>query len=191
MRGRRTQLSMLTFVDVAQRVPLDRPLRPIRRIADQALAERSPIFDRTTFTKKRQRLLQRAVVQPSFDEVVVQADGLRLMPCRCAHFATWDTARWRICQSAPTSSRGPSLRNMGSRTCWTPVDQTIRGECSSRGMLPPVRERIDATVWSTPVKKGRPRWFRARRSRSGLQLAREGPARRTRSLVTSGSRARS
>jgi hypothetical protein len=56
---------------------------------------------------------------------------------------------------------------MGSRTCWTPVDQTIRGECSSRGMLPPVRERIDATVWSTPVKKGRPRWFRARRSRSG------------------------
>jgi transposase len=47
MRGRRNpQLSMLAFVDLDARIPSDHPLRTIKRLADRALAELSPVFDR-------------------------------------------------------------------------------------------------------------------------------------------------
>ncbi len=46
MRGRRNpQLSMLAFVDLDARIPPDHPLRVVRRLADRALAELSPVFD--------------------------------------------------------------------------------------------------------------------------------------------------
>lgn len=46
MRGRGSeQVAMLTFVDVETRVPTDHPIRTIRRLADAALAELSPVFD--------------------------------------------------------------------------------------------------------------------------------------------------
>jgi transposase/IS5 family transposase len=45
-RGRRDpQVSMLAFVDLEERVPSDHPLRSIKRYADAALAEPSPVFD--------------------------------------------------------------------------------------------------------------------------------------------------
>lgn len=47
MRGRREpQVTMLAFVDLEARVPLDHPLRTIKAIADGALADLSPEFDR-------------------------------------------------------------------------------------------------------------------------------------------------
>jgi len=47
MRGRQNpQLSMLAFVDLDARVPADHPLRTVKRLADRALAELSPVFDR-------------------------------------------------------------------------------------------------------------------------------------------------
>jgi transposase len=47
MRGRRdNQVTMLAFVDVEKRVPQDHPLRTIKALADQALVELSPEFDR-------------------------------------------------------------------------------------------------------------------------------------------------
>src|SRR6266540_3989256 len=36
---------MLAFVDLEERVPLKHPLRTIKRLADQATAELSPLFD--------------------------------------------------------------------------------------------------------------------------------------------------
>lgn len=46
MRGkRRTQVTMLAFVDLEERVPPSHPLRAIKRLADQAAAELSPLFD--------------------------------------------------------------------------------------------------------------------------------------------------
>ncbi len=47
MRGRNNpQLSMLAFVDLDARIPADHPLRVVKRLADGALAELSPVFDR-------------------------------------------------------------------------------------------------------------------------------------------------
>ncbi len=47
MRGRcNSQLSMLAFVDLDARIRLDHPLRTVKRFADRALAELSPVFDR-------------------------------------------------------------------------------------------------------------------------------------------------
>ena len=47
MRGRgNPQLSMLAFVDLDARIPPDHPLRAVKRLADRALAELSPVFDR-------------------------------------------------------------------------------------------------------------------------------------------------
>ena len=47
MRGRcDPQLSMLAFVDLDARIPPDHPLRVVKRLADRALAELSPVFDR-------------------------------------------------------------------------------------------------------------------------------------------------
>jgi len=40
------QVTMLAFVDLEERVPLDHPLRTIQRLADAALAALSPEFDR-------------------------------------------------------------------------------------------------------------------------------------------------
>jgi transposase len=46
MRGRQDpQASMLAFVDLEMRVPLDHPLRMIKSLADEALADLSPLFD--------------------------------------------------------------------------------------------------------------------------------------------------
>jgi len=46
MRGRQDpQVNMLAFVDLETRVPLDHPLRTIKRFADEALASLSPLFD--------------------------------------------------------------------------------------------------------------------------------------------------
>ena len=46
MRGREDpQSSMLAFIDLEARVPVDHPLRTIRRLAEEALAGLSPVFD--------------------------------------------------------------------------------------------------------------------------------------------------
>jgi transposase len=138
MRGRQNpQVSMLAFVDSESRIPLDHPLRTIKYIADEALAELSPVFDamyvddgrpsipperllkasllmslysvrserafceqldydllyrwflgmnvvepvfdRSTFSKNRERLLQHHVAQQFFDAVVQQADRRGLL----------------------------------------------------------------------------------------------------------------
>jgi len=138
MRGRvNPQVSMLAFVDIESRIPLDHPLRTIRYIADEALGELSPVFDamyvddgrpsipperllkasllmslysirserafceqleyhllyrwflgmdlvepvfdRSTFSKNRQRLLEHKVAQQFFDAVVRQADRRGLL----------------------------------------------------------------------------------------------------------------
>lgn len=45
-RGRQhSQVTMLAFVNLEERVPVDHPLRAIKRLADAALADRSPLFD--------------------------------------------------------------------------------------------------------------------------------------------------
>src|SRR5215203_7078892 len=47
MRGRRDpQLSMLAFVDLDARIPANHSLRAVKRLADRALTELSPVFDR-------------------------------------------------------------------------------------------------------------------------------------------------
>jgi len=47
MRGQRNpQLTMLAFIELEERVPTVHPLRTIKRLADEALAELSPTFDR-------------------------------------------------------------------------------------------------------------------------------------------------
>ena len=46
MRGRQEpQVSMLAFVDLESRVPVGHPIRTIKRLADAALSELSPLFD--------------------------------------------------------------------------------------------------------------------------------------------------
>ena len=46
MRGRRNpQLTMLAFIDLEERVPSNHPLRTIKRLADEALADLSAVFD--------------------------------------------------------------------------------------------------------------------------------------------------
>src|SRR4051795_1654449 len=46
MRGRReSQVTMLAFVDLDERVPPNHPLRVIKHFADASLAELSPVFD--------------------------------------------------------------------------------------------------------------------------------------------------
>lgn len=138
VRGRQNrQVSMLAFVDVESRIALEHPLRTIKYIADEALAELSPlfdqlsvddgrpsipperllkasllmslysirserafceqvdyhllyrwflgmdlvepVFDRSTFSKNRERLLQHPVAQQFFDAVVRQADRRGLL----------------------------------------------------------------------------------------------------------------
>ena len=46
MRGRRSQqITMLAFIDLEERVPTSHPLRTIKRLADEALADLSSTFD--------------------------------------------------------------------------------------------------------------------------------------------------
>lgn len=132
MRGQQNQQPMmLAWIDIEARVPLEHPLRPIKKLADEALAALSdvfdrmysargrrsipperllkaslliplysirserqlceqleynllfrwfldmdpwePVFDATTFTKNRERLLKHTVGRELFDEVVAQA----------------------------------------------------------------------------------------------------------------------
>ena len=47
MRGRQeSQVTMLAFVDLEERVPAEHPLRTIKALADEALDRLSPEFDR-------------------------------------------------------------------------------------------------------------------------------------------------
>jgi transposase len=128
---------MLAFIDIESRIPLDHPLRTIKYMADEALAELSPLFDemyaedgrpsipperllkasllmslysirserafceqleyhllyrwflgmnmvepnfdRSTFSKNRERLLQHQVAREFFDAVVRRADERHLL----------------------------------------------------------------------------------------------------------------
>ena len=46
MRGADTkQALMFSTISPEKRVPADHPLRPVKRLADQALADLSPVFD--------------------------------------------------------------------------------------------------------------------------------------------------
>jgi hypothetical protein len=46
IRGRRNpQLTMLAFIDLEERVPTAHPLRTIKRLANEALADLSSTFD--------------------------------------------------------------------------------------------------------------------------------------------------
>src|SRR5688572_18063424 len=46
MRGRRSQqITMLAFIDLEERVPTGHPVRTIKRLADEALADLSSVFD--------------------------------------------------------------------------------------------------------------------------------------------------
>jgi transposase len=54
MRGRRErQATMLAFVDLEERVPRNHPLRVVKRFADRALSELSPVFDQMYATGGR------------------------------------------------------------------------------------------------------------------------------------------
>ena len=74
MRGRQDpQVSMLAFIDVETRVPLDHPLRIIKRFADAALAELSPLFDELYASAGTgrpsippERLLKASLLRPSY-----------------------------------------------------------------------------------------------------------------------------
>src|SRR4051794_31207043 len=46
MRGRRNpQITMLAFIDLEERIPTSHPLRTVKRLADEALADLSSTFD--------------------------------------------------------------------------------------------------------------------------------------------------
>jgi transposase len=47
------QLSMLAFVDLDARIPAGHPLRAVKRLADRALTELWPVFDRMYATGGR------------------------------------------------------------------------------------------------------------------------------------------
>jgi transposase len=62
---------MLAFIDIESRIPLDHPLRTIKYVADEALAELSPLFDEMYVDRGRpsiapERLLK-APDEPVFD----------------------------------------------------------------------------------------------------------------------------
>jgi transposase len=151
MRGNRNdQPMMLAWIDVEARVPLDHPLRPIKKVADDALralsdtldrmyaqggrrsipperllkaslliplysirSERQlceqleynllfrwfldmdpwePVFDPTSFSKNRQRLLRHQVGQELFDEVVARGPRAWTALGRALHRG-WDADR--------------------------------------------------------------------------------------------------
>ena len=70
VRGRQDpQVSMLAFVDLESRVPVGHPIRTIKRLADAALVELSPLFDE----------IYAEVGQQFFDEVVFQAQARKLL----------------------------------------------------------------------------------------------------------------
>lgn len=63
MRGRREpQVTMLAFVNLDARVPGDHPLRTIKALVDQALAELSGEFDRMYAEVGRPSIAERTSV---------------------------------------------------------------------------------------------------------------------------------
>ncbi len=85
MRGRRNpQITMLAFIDLEERIPTAHPLRTIKRLADEALADLSSVFDRGYAKDGRpsippERLLKHEVGQKLFDEVVGRAHARGLL----------------------------------------------------------------------------------------------------------------
>src|SRR5207302_1690859 len=86
MRGSTSQqVPMLSILTPEQLVPEDHPLRRIKMIVDRALAEESPAFDATSFTKNRDRLLSHEVAPRFFQAVLAQARAARLISAE--HFS--------------------------------------------------------------------------------------------------------
>jgi len=103
MRGRQSeQAAMLAFLDPETRVPPDHLLRTVRRLANNALAELSPLFDRMDAETDRpsippERLLKASLlialyrwflgmdlVEPSFDPTSFTKNRQRLLTHRVA-----------------------------------------------------------------------------------------------------------
>ena len=84
MRGsEQIQDAMFSYISPAQRVPQDHPLRPIRKMVDEALKELSPKFDVDA--------AHAAVTRKSFLERYCDTDTL----CCTAHFPSPSTGKIR------------------------------------------------------------------------------------------------
>jgi len=65
MRGRKNpQIAMLAFIDLEERVPAAHPVRTVKRLADEALADLSSTFDRM-YAKGGRPTPERAASVPS------------------------------------------------------------------------------------------------------------------------------
>ena len=124
MRGRRDpQLTMLAFIDLEERVPLDHPLRTIKALADRALAELSPTFDRMYAEGGRpsippERLLKASSLrEPDWVSLGQQLGPLeRLLTLVPSGFSPW--SYWPVMKAAlPDGVRSGNLPRYGTPGC--------------------------------------------------------------------------
>ncbi len=106
MRGRcDPQLSMLAFVDLDARIPADHPLRTVKRLADRALAELSPVFDRMYAASGRPSIPPERLLKAS---LLIALDSVRSERAFCEELEYHLLYRWFLGMNALDPGFDPS-----------------------------------------------------------------------------------
>jgi transposase len=107
MRGRRDQqTTMLAFVDLEERVPPKHPLRVIKRFADSALGELSPIFDAMYAAGGRPSILPERLLKAS---LLIALYSIRSETAFCEELDYQLLYRWFLDMDLLESSFDPTV----------------------------------------------------------------------------------
>ena len=149
MRGRKDpQATMLAFVDVEARVPLNHPLRTIKTVVDQALAALSPEFDQMYSVVGRPSIPPERVLKSS---VLIALYSVRSERAFCEQLAYNLLFRWFLDMNLMEPSFDPTVftknrkRLLEHRVGQALFDEVVMA-ADRRGLLSDEHFTVDGTL---------------------------------------------
>ena len=162
MRGRQDpQTSMLAFIDVDTRVPLEHPLRTIRRLADAALVRLSPVFDQMYAEDGRPSIPPERLLKAS---LLISLYSVRSERACCEELDYHLLCRWFLGMNLVEPSVDPSTfsknreRLLGHRVSQQFFDQVVLA-ADRLGVLSDEHFTVDGTLIeaAASLKRFRPK----------------------------------
>src|SRR5215207_7589196 len=149
MRGRRSQqITMLAFIDLEERVPTSHPLRTIKRLADEALADLSSTFDQMYAKDGRPSIPPERLLKAS---LLIALYSVRSERAFCEELEYHLLFRWFLDMDPIEPSFDPTVftknrqRLLAHEVGQQPFDEVV-GRAHARGLLSDEHFTVDGTL---------------------------------------------
>ena len=142
------QDAMIVFQSLEDQVPLDHPLRPIRRMVDRALAEMSPLFDSLYAERGRVCIPPECLLRAQVLQVLYAIPSERKF---CEHLQYHLLFRWFVGLPFPEQAWHPTSFTKNRNRLLTPKVagvflEKIRSQAEARRLLSQEHFSVDGTL---------------------------------------------